>query len=390
MDTARGENRFQTGRLIPQYFHLALPVVLGSIVTIVYNLADTYFIAQTGNALLVAGVSLCAPVFMILMAFGNIFGQGGSSLLSRLLGQKKTEDAGKVSAFCFWIALAVGAVIGATLLLLREPFLALLGSSPDTLPYAREYGTVLLLGAPFIVVNFIHMNLLRCEGMPGLSMLGTALGAAVNIVLDPLLIPGMGAKGAAIATVIGYLCSDLFLLIIVLRRSAVLSVKFRLRIDFASLRDILSIGVTAAITNIATSLCTILVNQKLLPYGDGAIAAMGIVNKVTMIVQMILVGFSFGGIPLFGFLSGAGEREKIRSYNPYAIKVTLSFSHTAYEVGIVYYDSEDVEIEEARRMTNVSLRTMQRLYAFMEHYFPQHSHGHFRHYLETLKDVIDR
>ena len=87
MDAARGENRFQTGRLIPQYFHLALPVVLGSIVTIVYNLADTYFIAQTGNALLVAGVSLCAPVFMILMAFGNIFGQGGSSLLSRLLGQ---------------------------------------------------------------------------------------------------------------------------------------------------------------------------------------------------------------------------------------------------------------------------------------------------------------
>ena len=305
-------NLINSERLIPTYFRLSLPVVLGSIVTIVYNLADTYFIAQTGNALLIAGVSLCAPVFMILMAFGNIFGQGGSSLLSRLLGQKRHEDAGRVSAFCFWIALLTGAVIGGLLLAFRDPFLSLLGSSVETLPYAKEYGTVLLMGAPFIVVNFIHMNLLRCEGMSGLSMAGTVIGAAVNVVLDPLLIPGMGAAGAAIATVIGYVCSDVFLLIIVLRRSAVLSVKPRLKIDGAFLRDVLSIGVTAAITNIATSLCTILVNQKLLPHGDDKIAAMGIVLKVTMIVQMILVGFSFGGVPLFGFLSGAGEKEKIR------------------------------------------------------------------------------
>ena len=297
-------------RLIPSYFRLSLPVVFGSIVTIVYNLADTYFIAQTGNALLIAGVSVCAPIFMILMAFGNIFGQGGSSLLSRLLGQKRREDAGRVSAFCFWIALAVGAAAGGLLLLVRDPFLSLLGTSADTLPYAREYGTVLLIGAPLITVNFIHMNLLRCEGMPGLSMAGTVIGAAVNVALDPLLIPGLGARGAAIATVIGYACSDAFLLTIVLRRSKVMSVKPTLKLEGVFLRDVLSIGVTAAITNIATSLCTILVNQKLLPYGDDKIAAMGIVLKVTMIVQMILVGFSFGGVPLFGFLAGAGEKEK--------------------------------------------------------------------------------
>lgn len=312
MQDNRRENRFNSERLVPNYFRLSVPVVMGSIVTIVYNLADTYFIAQTGNALLVAGVSVCAPIFMILMAFGNIFGQGGSSLLSRLLGQRRADDAGRVSAFCFWVALVTGAVIGAILLALRGPFLSLLGASPDTLPYAREYGTVLLLGAPLIVVNFIHMNLLRCEGMPGFSMAGTVIGAVVNVILDPLLIPGMGAAGAALATVIGYACSVLFLLIVVLRRSAVLSVKPRLYIEASFLRDILSIGVTAAITNIATSLCTILVNQKLLAFGDDRIAAMGIVLKVTMIVQMILVGFSFGGVPLFGFLSGAGEGEKIR------------------------------------------------------------------------------
>ncbi len=306
------ENNLGSGPLIPTWFRLSLPVVLSSIVTIVYNLADTYFIARTGDALLIAGVSVCAPVFMILMAFGNIFGQGGSSLISRLMGQKRPDEVRRVSAFCFWIALAVGAVIGLLLLLYRDPFLSLLGSSPDTLPYAREYGTVLLIGAPFIVVNFIHMNLLRCEGMAGMAMLGTLIGAVVNLILDPLLIPGMGAAGAAIATVIGYLCSDAFLLFIVLRKSASLSVRPTLKTEGRFLKDILSIGFTAAITNIASSVCIILINQELLPFGDDRIAAMGIVLKVTMIVQMILVGFSFGGVPLFGFLAGAGEQDRIR------------------------------------------------------------------------------
>ena len=326
MEREQRENRFDSERLIPNYFRLSVPVVLASIVTIVYNLADTYFIAQTGNALLIAGVSVCAPIFMILMAFGNIFGQGGSSLLSRLLGQKRRDDAGRVSAFCFWIALATGAVIGALLLALRDPFLSLLGASADTLPYARQYGTVLMIGAPLIVVNFIHMNLLRCEGMPALSMTGTVIGAVVNIILDPLLIPGMGATGAAIATVIGYACSALFFLAVVLAKSAVLSVRPTLRIEGAFLRDVLSIGVTAAITNIATSLCTILVNQKLLAFGDDRIAAMGIVLKVTMIVQMILVGFSFGGVPLFGFLSGAGEKEKIRRLTRFCLTFLCALS----------------------------------------------------------------
>ena len=312
--------------LVASYFHLALPVVLSSIIMIVYNLADTYFIAQTGSALLVAGVSLCAPLFTILMAFGNIFGQGGSSLISRLLGKQEMDSVSKVSSFCFYVALGAGVVIGGGILLFRDPFLRLLGSSPDTLPYAREYGTVLLLGAPFIVVNFIHMNLLRCEGMSGLSMLGTVMGAAVNIILDPLLIPGMGAAGAALATVIGYICSDALLLAVVLRRSRCLSVKPCLAISGTFLRDILSIGVTAAITNIASSVCLILLNQQLLQYGDAKIAAMGIVLKVTMIIQMVLVGFSFGGVPLFGFLTGAGEARKVQSLLRFCLRFLTGLS----------------------------------------------------------------
>ena len=312
MESRTADNPFENGKLIPVYFRLSLPVVLSSIVTIVYNLADTYFIAQTGDELLVAGVSVCAPVFMILMALGNIFGQGGSSLLSRLLGGKQMDDAKSVSAFCFWIALLTGFVTGGLLLMLREPFLRLLGASDSVLPHARAYGTVLLAGAPLIVVNFIHMNLLRCEGMASHSMIGTLIGAVVNIILDPLMIPSMGAAGAALATVIGYCCADAFLLIVVIRRSRSISVRPVLHIKAAFVKSILSIGITAAITNIATSLCTILMNQLLAGYGDDRIAAMGIVLKVTMITQMILVGFAFGGIPFIGYLHGSGRRSDIR------------------------------------------------------------------------------
>ena len=310
-----------TERLIPTYFHLALPVVVGSIITIIYNLADTYFIAQTNNAKLVAGVSVCSPLFMILMAFGNIFGQGGSSLISRLLGGKSAEEAGRVSAFCFYAALIAGTVIGGGMLLLRDPLLELLGASPETLPYAREYGTVLMLGGPLIVVNFIHMNLLRCEGMSGLSMAGTAIGAVVNVILDPLMIPSMGAAGAAAATVIGYLCSDLFLLLIVLRKSNVLTIRPEIRIPADQARSIIAVGLSAAVTNLASSLCVMMINQQLLPWGDDKIAAMGIVLKVSMIVNMIMVGFAFGGIPLFGFLIGSGQKEKLRQL----IRFCLSF-----------------------------------------------------------------
>ena len=310
MEEKKRGNALDTEHVVKTYFQLALPVVVGSIITIIYSLVDTYFIAQTGNAMLVAGVSLCAPLFTILMAFGNIFGQGGSSLISRLLGKKETETVARISAFCFYIALLTGAVAGGGMLVFRDPLLGVLGASPETLPYAAEYGTVLLIGAPLIVVNFIHMNLLRCEGMAGMSMIGTAIGAAVNVVLDPLMIPAMGAAGAAAATVIGYLCSDVFLLLIVLRKSACLSVVPRLRVTGAQVKDILGIGITAAVTNLASSLCIVLINQQLLPFGDEKIAAMGIVLKISMIVNMVLVGFSFGGVPLFGFLIGSGQTEK--------------------------------------------------------------------------------
>ncbi len=305
---------FDTNRLIPTYFKLSLPVVFSMVVTLVYNLADTYFIAKTNDAMLVAGVSLCAPLFTMLMAIGNIYGQGGSSLISRLLGGGDRASVGRVSAFCFYLSIVTGVVIAVPMLLLRQPMLNLLGTSAETYRHAEAYYLVIVGGAPLVILSFIHSNLMRSEGMSTLSMVGTVAGSLLNIILDPIFISvlGWGASGAAIATVLGYVLTDVLCLVFVLRKSAALSVDVRkAKVNGGELGQILSVGVTAALTNIASSMCIIFMNKFLLPYGDEKIAALGIVLKVTMVVQLILVGFSFGGVPLFGFLYGAREREKL-------------------------------------------------------------------------------
>ncbi len=310
-----GKSIFDTERLVPTYFKMALPVVAGMVITLIYNLADTYFIAQTDDAMLVAGVSLCAPLFTMLMAIGNIYGQGGSSLISRLLGGEDRDGVRRVSSFCFWLSIGTGAVITAVMLLVRKPVLELLGASENTFRHAESYYLVIVGGAPIVILSFIHTNLMRSEGMSTQSMICTISGSLLNIALDPLFISGFGwgAWGAALATVLGYALTDLMALIFVLKKSAVLSVDPRTsRVDRGEFGQIFSVGLAAALTNIASSVCIILMNQYLLPYGDEKIAAMGIVVKITMIVMLILVGFSFGGVPLFGFLYGANETEKLK------------------------------------------------------------------------------
>lgn len=320
---------FDTDHLYRSYFKMAFPVVLGLAVTLIYNLSDTFFIAQTNDTNLIAGVSLCSPVFTTLMAFGNIYGQGGSSLISRMLGQEDSEGTARVSSFCFYIAIATGAVLAVVMMLFRSPVLALLGANSETLPYAQSYYTVLTLCAPILVLSFIHSSLIRCEGLSTESMIGTILGAVVNIILDPILISslGMGAFGAAVATVIGYLCSVVYFLWVLRRKSHCLSVEIsHCHVNTDELRQILGVGVTAALSNLMQSLTVIVINQFLLPYGNDKIAAMGIVLKVNMIAQLILTGFAFGGVPMYGYLYGAKQSDALRKLIRFCLTFLCSLS----------------------------------------------------------------
>ena len=305
------------------YLKFALPVVFSSVLMLVYNMVDTYFIAQTGNTNIVAGVALCAPVFSALIAIGDILGLGGSSFISRLFGMGKNEEGKAVSVLCFWGSIVIGVVVAVILLLVKEPLLYVLGANAETIGYATEYFFWIALGAPIIIFSLTPTNLLRTEGSANAAMVGSVLGSIVNIILDPIFIFtfGLGAAGAAIATVLGNVCADIFYAWFVIKRSTILSIKlkgFVMRMDHV--KEVLRIGIPGCVTNLMQSIGVTLLNRSLLPYGNEAIAAMGIVSKVTMIVTMIMVGFSFGGQPLYGYLYGAKNHVRM--------KKTIRFAYT--------------------------------------------------------------
>lgn len=297
------------------YFKLALPVVFSMVISLVYNMVDTWFIARTGNTDLIAGVSLGAPVFTLMIALGDIFGLGGSSVISRLFGRKLDEDGKRLSVFCFYAAIVCGILITVLMLLFRQPILSLLGADQNTHTYVSQYYTFIVLGAPFIILSFTPSNLLRTEGFATASMTGTILGSIVNIILDPIFIfvLGLCAAGAAIATVLGNICADIFFVWFLLKKSKKLSVNpLGFHISADEIGQIMAIGFPASITNFMQSFGIALMNRFLLPYGNERVAAMGIVMKINMIAVLILVGFAFGGQPLIGYNYGAGNHKRLQ------------------------------------------------------------------------------
>ena len=296
------------------YMKLALPVVLSMIVSLVYNMVDTYFIALTGVQELVAGVSLVAPMFTLMIAFGDIFGLGGSSAISRLLGEKKDNEAKKTCAFCIWISLVFGLCISAILLLFRTQILGLLGVGKDTYQYANAYYTWIAIGAVSIIFSMVPSNILRTEGLAVQSMAGSIIGSIVNIIFDPIFIFGLnqGAAGAAMATVLGNIIADIYYVYAVMKKSKRLTCSpSHMKVTGRRIRDILMIGIPASITNIMQTFMMVMTNNFLLTYGTDKVAAMGIALKVNMITALVLVGFAFGGQPLVGYNYGAKNKKRL-------------------------------------------------------------------------------
>ena len=313
--TKSRQELFESASIPKAFFTLTIPAALGKAIILLYNIADTWFIANTDNADLVAGVSLCAPVFMLMVAIGDIFGVGGSSVISRLFGKGETQQAGRVSAFCFYGALSGGVLAAAVLLLFEEPILRLLGADDTILPYAAAYYRYIALGAPLIVTCIVPLNLLRSEGMARASMFGSVLGSVVNIILDPIFIftLGMGAAGAAIATVLGNAASMTLYLYFIMRKAQVLSVSpAGLARRRGEIVPVFSIGIPASLNNLMQSFGVALFNRFLLLYGPDKIAAAGIASKIGMIPAMITVAFAFGALPLVGYAYGKGDRRKLK------------------------------------------------------------------------------
>lgn len=306
---------------------MAVPSVISSLVTVVYNMADTFFVGQTGDPLQVAAVSLTNPIFILMMAFANMFGMGGSAVLSMALGAKDERRAKNASSFVTYASLIVGVVFALILIVFMDPILALFGANAETYEFARGYTFHIAYGAPFIIWSAAASFIVRAEGASREAMIGSMIGTIANIVLDPIFISvlGQGTAGAAIATTIGNVMASGYYLWYFLRKSRMLSISWRyFTVRGGILTKICSAGLPTAIFSALMSVSTIVLNQLLVVYGNDPVAAIGIVFKANMFITFLQMGLANGVQPLLGYNYGAGNMERFREVESYTKKCCLA------------------------------------------------------------------
>ena len=307
-------------------FKNALPAMAAMLMVLVYNLADTFFIGQTHDALQVAAVSLATPVFLMFMSVGTIFGIGGTSVISRTLGEGNEDYAKKVCSFCMWSCMIVGTVMSALFLIFMDSILSLVGASPETWEFSKIYLTIVACGGPLVLISNCFANIVRAEGASGKAMMGQLLGNLLNVILDPVMILGFGwnIAGAAIATVIGNAAGAAYYIHYFLRGKSNLSIRIK---DFTVKNNVchsvLAIGIPAALGSILMSISQIIVNSQMAEYGDMAVAGIGVAMKVTVITGMICMGLGQGIQPLLGFCVGAKLWKRFKDIFKFSILFAL-------------------------------------------------------------------
>lgn len=292
---------------------LAIPAIIGMLINAVYNFVDTMFVSWIGtNAMSAAQVGF--PAFMMLTAFGQLFGIGGSSYLSRLMGEKKMDRANQTATVVFGSAVLTAIAISMAGIAFLEPILQLFGATQETMALASSYTRILFIGAPFIVGNMALNNLLRAEGSAIQSMFGLILGAVLNIILDPIFIFAfdMGIGGAALATILAQAVTTLFLLSYYLRGKSMIHIHpkhFRPSLEIYT--ETLKIGTPTLIRQLLASFAIGIMNNAAADYGIEAVAAIGIVSKVFMLGFYALLGYAQGFLPVAGFNYGAKKFDRV-------------------------------------------------------------------------------
>ena len=321
------------GRAILQ---LAVPTMLAAVVQILYNITDTIFIGMLGNSDLVAAISIILPLVFGIIAFGNLFGIGAASYISRQLGEGNMEEARHANAVAAYTSAAVGVVLTAVFVVFRNPLLSVIGTSADTLGPTSEYFTILSSFSPLLILQVSLAGLVRSEGATSKAMWGMIIGLGTNIVLDPVFIfaLNMGIAGAAWATVIGNALGVAFYVLHFAAGKTVLSIHPKdFRPSGRIYGQIMAIGVPASLSMLVMSISFLLTNVVAAEYGDDIVAGIGICQRVMNICIMLMVGMSQGYQPFAGFNYGAKQYDRLKR----GLKVTMVYNITMGAIFMVLF-----------------------------------------------------
>ena len=306
---------------------LAIPTIISMLVTGFYNMADTFFVGKISTQA-TAAVGLVFPVMAIIQAFGFFFGQGSGTFLSRMLGAGNTREANEMAITGFITSLVAGVICAAVGNIFAEPLAYAIGASDTTMADTMSYMRIILMGAPFMMGQFVLNNQLRFQGSAMYSMAGLMCGAVVNVLLDPLLILvlEMGTKGAAIATVAGQMVS-FFVLDIGSSQGENIRLDLKnLRINTHYMLEILNGGLPSLFRQGLAATATLMLNHAATKYGgDAAVAGMSVATRVLMMMGSAMIGFGQGFQPVCSYNFGAGLKKRVKEGFFFCVKYGTAF-----------------------------------------------------------------
>lgn len=341
---AQSKEVFETLPAPQALWAMAAPTIISQIIVLIYNLADTFFIGQTNNPYMVAGVSLVFPVFNITLSIASFTGMGGGSLISRLLGKDRRDEASRVSVFSVYSSALIAALFSLIMACFMQPILDLLGAGENTRLYAGQYALcVIVLGGIPTVMSNVLANLIRSTGMSRQAGFGIMMGGLINIALDPLFMFVLMPKGSEIlgvgtATFLSNCisCSYFLLVIYKNRKNSVVSLNLKRGMpERKSISDIFYVGLPSAMSALLFDLDYVVLDKLMVAYGDISLAAIGIVVKAERFPLNVGIGICQGMMPLVAYNFSSGNHKRMDEIINYSVKVgliTAALSVMLYEL----------------------------------------------------------
>lgn len=324
-----GEERI--GKLLWKY---SLPSIIGMVVTAINSIVDRIFVGRGVGMLAISATTVSFPIIIMMLAFGVLIGVGGAVTLSIKLGRNEREEAGRILGNAMSLTLTVSILFTIAGLVFLEPLLKIFGASQVVLPYAKQFVFIILVGSIFQMICVVFNGLIRANGSPTLSMIIMISGAVINSLLNPLFIFGFhfGIRGSAAATVISQIIGSVWMIAYFARKKS--NLKFRLENfipDAGIIKPMLSIGVSAFTFQIISSIIAVIFNKSLGIYGgDTAIAAMGIISTISMLIMLPISGISMGAQPILGYNFGAGFLDRVKQTFKLAAIAATCISATGF------------------------------------------------------------